>query len=81
VRYHNIVGRIAEQGILSKVAKDSDGVVSLASAHLDAAESELVVECDHVNIHRHPRTILEVQRILLQHLREQSSQVVPAGGR
>jgi len=79
VRYHKIVGRVAEQGILSKVAKDSDGVVSLASAHLDAAESELVVECDHVNIHRHPRTILEVQRILLQHLQDRSSRVVPAG--
>ena len=80
VRYHNIVGRVADQGILSKVAKDSDGVVSLASAHLDAAESELEVECDHVNIHRHPRTILEVQRILLQHLHDRVSRVVPAGG-
>jgi pimeloyl-ACP methyl ester carboxylesterase len=70
VKYHNIVGLIAEEGVLSKVAGRSDGVVTVASAHLEEAESEQIVEADHVNIHRHPRTVMEVQRILLEHLDE-----------
>ena len=65
VRYHNVVGLIAEEGVWSKVAGESDGVVQLASARLEDARSELIVESDHVNIHRHPRTVMEVQRILL----------------
>jgi hypothetical protein len=35
---------------------------------LDGVSSELVVPADHITIHRHPRTILELQRILLEHL-------------
>lgn len=76
VQYHNIVGRIAEEGVLSKVAKESDGVVTLASAHLEDAVSELVVEADHINIHRHPRTILEMQRILRLHLHERNREPI-----
>ncbi len=67
VRYHNVVGRIAEERFWSKVAGQGDGVVQVDSAHLEQASSELVVDADHVNIHRHPRTVLEVQRILLEH--------------
>ena len=78
VRNHNVVGRIAEDRMWSKLAGESDGVVQLASAHLEDAESELVVEADHVNIHRHPRTVLEVQRILLEHLEEVRQQVASA---
>lgn len=74
VQYHNIVGRIANEGVLSKVAKESDGVVTLTSAHLEDAVSELVVEADHINIHRHPRAILEMQRILRLHLHERNRQ-------
>ncbi|MDG2380292.1 MAG: hypothetical protein P8N76_01330 [Pirellulaceae bacterium] len=72
VKYHNVMGRIAEEGFLSKVAGTSDGVVTTESAHLEEAESELVVEADHLNIHRHPKTVLEVQRVLLRHLNEAS---------
>jgi pimeloyl-ACP methyl ester carboxylesterase len=72
VRYHNIVGVVPEDGVLRKVAKESDGVVSVESARLPGAASELVVEADHINVHRHPRTVLEVQRILLEHLRQTS---------
>ena len=68
VEYHNIMGVIAEDGMLSKVAGNSDGVVTIDSAKFQDASSELVVNADHVNIHRHPRTVLEVQRILLKHL-------------
>jgi pimeloyl-ACP methyl ester carboxylesterase len=68
VSYHNIIGVIAEEGVLSKVAGESDGVVTVESARLPNAVSELKVAADHVNIHRQPRTVLEVQRILLEHL-------------
>jgi hypothetical protein len=48
----------------------SDGVVPYASAHLDDVESELVVPADHYRVHHHPLAILEVRRILLEHVRE-----------
>jgi len=67
-RYHNIAGVVAEDGVLLRVAGQSDGVVTLESAKLASAESELIVQADHVNIHRHPKTVMEVQRILLEHL-------------
>ena len=70
-RYHNIIGLISDHGVLSKVAGESDGVVTTESARLAIADSEILVDADHVNIHRHPRTILEVRRILLAHLRDQ----------
>jgi hypothetical protein len=30
--------------------------------------SEITVNADHTTVHRHPRAILEVRRILLEHL-------------
>lgn len=81
VRCDNVVGRIPAEGVWTRVAKESDGVVPMTSAHLEGADSELVVEADHVNIHRNPRTILEVQRILLEHLEvvgEEEMQRLPA---
>ena len=74
VRYHNIIGIVAEDGVLSKVAGESDGVVTVESARLPGAASELIVEADHINVHRHPRAVLEVQRILLEHL-DQTSRI------
>jgi hypothetical protein len=76
VRYHNIVGRVSDKGLLSRVTGDADGdgVVSVSSAHFERAISEVVVDSDHSSIHRHPRTVLEVHRILLEHLRELDSQ-------
>jgi hypothetical protein len=68
VRYHNIMGLVPKQWWLSKVAADSDGVVSLASAHLDDAVSEITVPADHTSIQAHPAAVLEVRRILLEHL-------------
>lgn len=68
--YHNIVGRVEPGGILTRLAGDGDGVVSLASAKLDpeTIDSQLVVPADHSNVHRHPQAILEVRRILFEHL-------------
>jgi len=65
---HNIVGRTVERGVLGRVTGDGDRVIRFESAHLDEAVSELVVAADHIDIHRHPQTVLEVRRILLEHL-------------
>ena len=66
-RYHNIVARVPDEGWLGSLAAGTDGVVAYESAHLDDVDSEIVVESDHVNVHRAPKTILEVRRILLEH--------------
>lgn len=71
--YHNIVGHIEEQNWISKAfgtAEVGDGVVSLTSATSFDVQSEIEVNAEHAKIHRHPLTILEVRRILLEHLRE-----------
>jgi len=70
VHYHNIVGRLGEKGLLRRVTGDGDGVVSVSSAHFERASSEITVDADHSSIHRHPLTVLEVERVLLEHLRE-----------
>jgi pimeloyl-ACP methyl ester carboxylesterase len=71
VKYHNIVGEKPERGIDSWLAGGAgDGVVKLASARLDNAQSQIVVPADHSHVHRHPQSILEVRRILLEHVAE-----------
>jgi pimeloyl-ACP methyl ester carboxylesterase len=67
VKFHNIVGEVPHTGIVGKLSKGSDGVVPYSSAHMEDVESEIVVEADHVTVHRHARAILEVRRILLEH--------------
>jgi pimeloyl-ACP methyl ester carboxylesterase len=74
VKYHNIVGKAPHEGVTNKVAMwlsgDGDGVVSLASAELDNAASQIIVPADHMSVHRHPQSILEVRRILMLHVAE-----------
>jgi pimeloyl-ACP methyl ester carboxylesterase len=70
VTYHNIVGVISKKNILARVSEKGDGVVPYSSAHLDDVASEIVVDADHVTVHQHPRSILEVRRILLEHSTE-----------
>lgn len=70
VSYHNIIGLVREHSPLAAVVRDSDGVVGFESARLPGASSEIVVEADHAHVHRHPLAVLEVRRILLQHLDE-----------
>ncbi|MBI5757023.1 MAG: alpha/beta fold hydrolase [Planctomycetales bacterium] len=64
VRYHNVVGAIRRVSL----EENTDGVVTYRSAHLDRVESEIVVPAEHSQLPRHPRTVLEVRRILLEHL-------------
>jgi hypothetical protein len=68
VTCHNIIGVLPNKGLVGKFAGGSDGVVSYESAHLDDAASELKVNADHMTVHRHPLSILEVRRILLEKL-------------
>jgi len=68
VHYHNIVGKIDPSGWFGKISNEGDGVVDLSSARLQYVESEIVVPADHLNVHRHPRSVLEVRRILREHL-------------
>ena len=73
VRYHNIAGKQTPSGFFRWFSKEGDGVVSIESARLDGlpqVQSQLLVESDHLGIHRHPQSILEVRRILLQQLTE-----------
>jgi hypothetical protein len=67
VTYHNIVGVVSERNLLGKITEKGDGAVTFESAHLDDVESEIVVEADHIHVHQHPRAILEVRRVLLEH--------------
>jgi pimeloyl-ACP methyl ester carboxylesterase len=64
---HNIAGVVPRRTFVGRVSEDGDGVVSLKSAHLDGAASEITIEADHLDVHRHPLAILEVRRILLEH--------------
>jgi hypothetical protein len=68
VRYNNIVGVVPQEGFWNRFSQGSDGVVDLASAHMEDVESEIVVESKHQDIHRKPRAILEVRQILVEHL-------------
>ncbi|MBB4124980.1 pimeloyl-ACP methyl ester carboxylesterase [Xanthomonas translucens] len=65
VRYHSIVGRERPGDGL---AQSSDGVVPYVSAHLEGSLSEKVITSWH-SVQETPQAILEVRRILLEHLR------------
>lgn len=74
VSYHNIIGVLGDDAIAQRFSAKGDGVVSYKSAHNEFSESELIVNSDHVSVHRHPRSTLEVRRILLSHLDEIENQ-------
>ena len=68
VRYHNIIGEIPTSWWLHALADQSDGVVSVASARTPDAEPAVVVPSAHFTVHCHPLAVLEVRRILHEHL-------------
>lgn len=70
VTYHNIVGVTPSKSWFSEPKSRSDGVVDYESAHMDDVVSEIIVNSEHQTIHRNPKAILEVRRILLEHLDE-----------
>jgi pimeloyl-ACP methyl ester carboxylesterase len=79
VTYHNIIGVVQKSHWFSGESEPSDGVVGIESAHMDDVVSEIMVESKHQDIHRTARAILEVRRILVDHLRELSTQPALAG--
>lgn len=64
-KYHSIIGNDKEAGVIG----GTDGIVTYKSAHLDGAESELVILSGH-NTQKQSAGIKEVRRILLLHLDE-----------
>jgi pimeloyl-ACP methyl ester carboxylesterase len=83
IHYHSIVG-VAPQGsaVLERWlggGEVGDGVVPYGSAHLEGADSEKVVPADHFHVHQHPLAVLEVRRILHEHLRsiEPKQEIIP----
>ncbi|OYP38949.1 hypothetical protein CGZ80_01515 [Rhodopirellula sp. MGV] len=70
VKYHNIIGVLADPTLLQKKAGRGDGIVAYDSAHMNDTESELVVDAEHTKIHMTGQAIFEVRRILLEHLQE-----------
>lgn len=74
VHHHNIVG-VKKGKSLSDL---TDGVVKFRSAHRSDVKSEIRVKAAHSEVHRHPDSVAEVQRILLEHLTELRSRNYPA---
>ena len=77
VTTHNIVGDVKKRQYLG-LAGDwkpthSDGIVSTESSMLESAVSSVTVNARHQDIHLQPKTILEIRRILLAHVREVQS--------
>ncbi len=72
VTYHNVVGVVdvstVKGRLLGQLAGTGDGVVRFDSAHMEDVSSEIQVAADHSNVHRHPRAVLEVRRILDEHV-------------
>ena len=68
VSYHNIFAveprKFADHGR----GPEGDGIVTVASARRDDFDSEISIEATHTTAHRHPLAILELRRVLLEHL-------------
>ncbi len=65
VPFHSIIGNKKAAG----VPCCSDGIVPYTSAHLDGAQSELIIKSGH-SVQERPQAIEEVRRILLLHAKK-----------
>jgi hypothetical protein len=73
VKYHNVVGVDPEPGLERYLVGEGDGVVAADSARLDDMKqlsSQIIVPADHSGVHRHPQSVLEVRRVLLEQVAE-----------
>lgn len=66
VTTHSIIGTAHQ----SLVSGPDDCVVPASSARLPGVTSELEVPATHTRVHHHPQTVMEIERILLEHLNE-----------
>ena len=70
VKYNNIIGQIPKSSWLHALSDQSDGVVTIQSARSADAEPALIVPEFHMTVHAHPLAVMEVRRILQEHLDE-----------
>lgn len=63
VVFHSIIGSLRPEG----KENTTDGVVPYKSSHLEGVKSEVVVQSDH-SVQNNPYAIMEVHRILLEHV-------------
>jgi pimeloyl-ACP methyl ester carboxylesterase len=69
VPYHSIIGDRGRGGFLDRTRPNSsDSIVPYWSSHLEGASSERVIPSGHW-AHLHPLGMVEINRILLEHLR------------
>jgi hypothetical protein len=84
VQYHNIIGEIPATSIWSRaLGTHTDGVVSTESASEPDAGPPVIVASEHMKVQTHPVAVLEVRRILVEHLtalQQSSSQATPLTG-
>ncbi|WP_144971997.1 esterase/lipase family protein [Bremerella volcania] len=70
VKYHTVIGVVDQDTWLGYFSGRSDGIVKYESAHLDEAVSEKIVTADHNTVHRNPQSVIEVRRILREHVEQ-----------
>jgi pimeloyl-ACP methyl ester carboxylesterase len=78
VRYHSIIGQKPGSWWLGPQQTGTDGAVTIASARMEGVQSELLVPAEHMTIHCHPAVVMEVRRILNEHLAELRGTTVAA---
>ncbi len=61
---HSIIGDVRKAGRTN----GTDSVVAYSSAHIEGVQSEIVVEADHLTLHKKTPAIAEVRRILFEHI-------------
>jgi len=66
VTTHSIIGN----GHRSPIGEGGDCIVAVASARHPGVVSEVLVPAAHTRVHHHPETVAELERILVQHIRE-----------
>jgi hypothetical protein len=76
VTTHSIIGTAHQ----SPVGEGGDCIVPVSSARLPGVVSEITVPAKHTQVHHHPCTIAELQRILVQHLQETAWSRVDSAG-
>jgi pimeloyl-ACP methyl ester carboxylesterase len=68
VTYHNIYGlQTVNKSFAARFQAPGDGIVTAENAQLNGAATQIAVDADHLTVHRHPLTVLEVRRILREH--------------
>ncbi|MEZ6132001.1 MAG: alpha/beta hydrolase [Planctomycetaceae bacterium] len=73
VQHHNIVG--VKRTWFTR--NSTDGVVKVKSARRDDVDTEVVIRASHSGVQRHPETIAEVRRVLMQHLEDVRHRTYP----